>query len=166
MTQPDPKFAPPAKDIKDRPSRARYEKVRAALELKFRRRVPAADRMMGEVVEALWRDFADSPYSGCGFHVISEDGSRVVPGHRRGKVPEPSLDPAGVVGRAVANGHPEVAKEAGLCRVAVPAYDCDGKLWAVLEAVSGKEAAFDDMDVRWLERIVKVFQLAKRVGGG
>lgn len=166
MTEQGSKFEQPPKDLKDRPSRARYEKVRSTLELKSRRRTPQADRLMGEVVEALWRDFADSPYSGCGFHIISADGSAVAPGHHRGNVPEPSLDPAGVVGRAVSSGHPELGRDAGTSRVAVPVFDSEDKLWAVFEALSDKPAAFDDMDMRWLERIVKVFQLVKRVGGG
>ncbi|MBI5882764.1 MAG: GAF domain-containing protein [Elusimicrobia bacterium] len=166
MTRKERNFGPPPKELKDRPSRARYEKVRFALELKSRRRAPQADRLMGEVVEALWRDFADFPYSGCGFHILNEDATAVNPGHHRGKVPQPTLDPAGVLARAVKSGHPELCGDGGASRVAVPVYDCEDRLWAVFEAVSDKPAAFDDMDMRWLERIVKVFQLVKRVGGG
>ncbi|MFA6318776.1 MAG: GAF domain-containing protein [Elusimicrobiota bacterium] len=156
----------PCKDLRDRPSRARYEKVRAGLELKARRRTPRADRLMAEVVEGLWDDFAENPYSGCGFHILSEDASAAAPGYRRGRLPEASLDPAGVLGRAVTGRAPARGAEGGLSRVVVPVFDGEDRLWAVLEAVSPKPDAFDEMDVRWLERIVKVFRLAQRVGGG
>ncbi|MBI5625320.1 MAG: hypothetical protein HY924_16200 [Elusimicrobia bacterium] len=166
MTEQRRDFGPPSRDLKDRPSRARYEKVRAGLELKSRRRTPKADRLMVEVVEALWDDFSDNPYSGCGFHILSEDASTAAPGHRRGKLPELSLDAAGVVGRAVAGRCSARASDAGLSRIAVPVFDSEDRLWAVLEAASAKPDAFDDMDARWLERIVKVFRLTQRVGGG
>lgn len=166
MTQQPSDFGPPAKDFMERPSRARYEKVRAILDLKYRRREPEADRMMVEVIEALWENFADNPYAGCGFYILSADGTRFAAGHHRGKRGGASLGLTGARALAVQSGHPAIVRDEGHARIAVPVYDREDKLWAVLEAVSDKLDAFDDMDKRWLERVAKAFQHAKRVGGG
>ncbi len=44
-------------DIKARPSRARYDKVKHVLDLKWRRRAPQTERMMREIVDELWDAF-------------------------------------------------------------------------------------------------------------
>ena len=41
--------------------------------------------------------------------------------------------------------------------IAVPVFDPKGKVWAVLDVDSEALSAFDEMDQRWLERLLKVF---------
>ena len=51
------------RDILNRPSRARYDKVKHVLDLKWRRRAPQAERMMREIVDGLWDAFGGSPWN-------------------------------------------------------------------------------------------------------
>ena len=67
--------------LKQRPSRARYDKVHHNLERKWRRRCERrGDRMMKEIVDELWDQFEGSPYSWCGFYILSPDGGQLVLG--------------------------------------------------------------------------------------
>ncbi|MBI4375472.1 MAG: GAF domain-containing protein [Elusimicrobia bacterium] len=163
-----------------RPSRARYDKVHARLEQKWRRRELKAERMMREVVDELWDHFADNPYSWCGFYVLSPSGQDLMLGPHRDKPACSPLSLQGACGRALREGkpvvfpdvkalsegyiecHPDTASE-----IALPVFDAHGKVWAVFDVDSRNKSAFDDMDQRWLERILKHFQsLAKSEPGG
>lgn len=185
-----PELPAKGESIPERPSRARYNKVHAALDLKWRRRELKSDRMMREVVEALWDTFGGSPYSWCGFYLVAPSGRELILGpHRdtgpggpsatppqegRGGVSKPALSPiamSGVRGKAAQSGRPVIAadvKSLGgaavepapqtASEIALPVFDHAGRVWAVFVADSERSAAFDEMDQRWLERILKSFQ--------
>ncbi len=159
------------KRLLGRPSRARYDRVRSALLLKWRRRALEKDRMMREVVDELWDRFAGSPYSWCGFYVLSQDGQRLELGPHRDKPAATPLALKGVCGRALKEGRPIVVGDvrklgegyvacdpATRSEIAVPVFGSDGKAWGVFDADSDSLDAFDQMDERWLERILKRFE--------
>lgn len=143
-------------DIKDRPSRARYDKVKHALDLKWRRREPQPERMMREVVDGLWDAFGGSPWTWCGLWLPQPDGKAFQPGAARPE-PAPAAVPAeGLLGGAYAAGEPR--SDGG--DIAVPVLDFNGKPWAVFQAKAS--APFDEMDARWIERMFKAFQSIQR----
>ena len=157
--------------LKGRPSRARYDKVHLALERKWRRRELKADRMMREVVDVLWNSFADSPYSWCGFYLLALDGKSLVLGPHRDKPACSPLPMHGVCGRVASSGRALVVPDVkalgkahiecdprNLSEIVLPVFDKGGKVWAVLDVDSAAPAAFDEMDQRWLEKIVKRFE--------
>ncbi len=158
--------------LKTRPSRARYDKVWHELDRKWRRREPRADRLQREIVDALWDAFYENPYSWCGFYILAPDKSQLNLGPHRDKPACTPLSLTGVCGTALSTGKTQIIADvkaqvnhiecdpANLSEIAVPVFDRDGKVWAVLDVDSKLPAAFDEMDQRWLERIVKVFQLA------
>ncbi|MBI4370801.1 MAG: hypothetical protein HY552_00740 [Elusimicrobia bacterium] len=135
-----------------RPSRARYGKIKTALDLKWRRRRPQPERMTRELVDALWETFGDQPWTWCGFWTPA-DGGIFQPGPARPAPAAVPAPPGGLLGEALARGQPRL----GPGVIAVPALDRDGRVWAVFEARSA--AAFDEMDARWLERLLKSFQV-------
>jgi hypothetical protein len=144
------------RDILNRPSRARYDKVKHALDLKWRRRAPQAGRMMREIVDGLWGAFGGSPWTWCGVWLPQPDGQAFQPGPAR---PEPAASATPVVGSlgdAYAAGEPRLFGVG----IAVPVLDKNGRPWAVFEAKSA--APFDDMDARWIERLFKAFQTIER----
>lgn len=157
--------------LKQRPSRARYDKVRHELERKWRRRTDARhDRLMREIVEALWEQFAGSPYSWCGFYVLSPDASQLVLGHHRDKPACSPIPMHGVCGEALKTGKTQLVPDVkalgdkhiecdprNQSEIAVPVFDKKNKVWGVLDVDSESKAAFDEMDQRWLERLLKVF---------
>ncbi|MFI5347076.1 MAG: hypothetical protein ACHQ51_11945 [Elusimicrobiota bacterium] len=144
------------RDIKDRPSRARYDKVKHALDLKWRRRAPQPERMMREVVDGLWNAFGDSPWTWCGMWIPQPDGKAFQPGPARPD-PAPAAVPAeGLLGDSFAAGEPRM-KDGD---IAVAVLDKNGKPWFVFQAKS--PAPFDEMDARWIERMFKIFQLLEK----
>jgi len=144
--------------IKERPSRARYDKARVTLERKWRRRELKSDRMMREVVDALWDNFAGAPYAWCGFYLLG-NGGLVLSHHRDKPAPSP-LPMDGLCGAVAQKGAPMIVPEAleGQSEIALPVFDYQGKVWAVLDVRGQTPNAFDEMDQRWLERILKTFQ--------
>jgi len=161
-------------DLAGRPSRARYDRVHAALERRWRRRRLEAERMMREVVDELWDAFGGSPYSWCGFCVRGPGGAGFVLGPHRDKS-RPPLSSGGIGWRAFKTGAvvnvpdvkalgPELHERDSQClsKIALPVFERDGGVWAVFEVESGSAAAFDEMDKRWLERILKVFRRIAR----
>lgn len=158
-------------ELKARPSRARYDRVHAALERRWRRRELKADRMMKEVVDELWDTFAQSPYAWCGFYLPSAAGDSLILGAHRDKPACSPLPLHGVCGKVFRTGLPMIVPDIkalgeahvecdpkNLSEIALPVFDHEGKVWAVFDADSESAAAFDDMDARWLERILKNFQ--------
>lgn len=140
------------KDIKDRPSRARYDKIKSTLDLKWRRRALQSERMTRELADQFWEHFGGSPWTWCGFWHLQPDGKAFQPGPAR---PEPATAPVpaeGLLGEALKTGD---SKSAGTT-IFVPVFDKNAKVWAVFEARAS--AAFDDMDARWIERLFKAFQ--------
>ncbi len=157
--------------LKTRPSRARYDKVHLALERKWRRRELKADRMMREVVDTLWDAFAASPYSWCGFYLLAADGGSLTLGPHRDKPACSPLPMHGVCGRVASSGQAMVVPDVkalgdahiecdprNLSEIALPVRGKDGKVWAVFDVDSAAPAAFDDMDQRWLEKILRRFE--------
>ena len=142
-------------DIKDRPSRARYDKVKHALDVKWRRRELQPERMMREVIDGLWDAFGGSPWSWCGVWLPQPDGMAFHPGAAR-PAPAAAVPAAGALKEALTAGLSR--REGGV--IAVPILDKDGRPWAVFEAKSS--SPFDDMDARWLERLFKAFQDVER----
>ena len=145
-----------AGDIKARPSRARYDQVKKTLDLKWRRRALQAERMTREIVDGLWDAFGDSPWTWCGFWLLQPDGKACQPGPGR---PDPAAGPApveGALAEAIASG---LAKP-GATTIFAPAFDKNGRVWAVFEARAS--APFDDMDARWIERLFKAFQTIEK----
>jgi len=166
-----PELSAEAERLKGRPSRARYDRVHLILERKWRRRALRPERMMREVVDALWGAFAGSPYSWCGFYVLSEDRQSLLLGPHRDKPACSPLPLHGVCGRVAAAGKALVVPDVkalgeahiecdprNLSEIALPVFDKSGKVWAVLDVDSVAPAAFDQMDCRWLEKILKPFQ--------
>jgi|CXWL01.1.fsa_nt_gi putative methionine-R-sulfoxide reductase with GAF domain len=152
------KPVPPAPvDIKSRPSRARYDKVKSMLDLKWRRRQPQSERLTRELADALWDAFGQSPWIWCGFWMLQPDGKAFQPGSARPQ-PAPAAVPAeGALAEAVRSGqaHP------GQTTIIVPVLDKNARVWAVFEARS--TVAFDEMDARWLERLFKAFQAFEKL---
>ena len=159
-----------ADSLKERPSRARYDKVRMTLDKKWRRRELKSERMMREIVDALWDNFEGAPYSWCGFYVLSPDGSQLNLGPHRDKPACSPLPMHGVCGAVLKKGSsmivPDVAAlgEAHVecdpknkSEIAVPVFDREGKVWAVFDVDSERPNAFNEMDQRWLERLLKAF---------
>lgn len=149
-------------DIKNRPSRARYDKVKSGLDIKWRRRAPQAERLMREVVDALWDAFGGSPWVRCGLWILQPDGAAFQPGPAR---PDPAAAPIpveGLRGEAFASCSARRSAEGAAAVLVVPVQDKNGKPWAVFEALSS--VPFDEMDARWVERLFKVFQTIDRPG--
>ena len=148
--------------LRERPSRARYDKVHLALERKWRRRELKGDRMMKEVVDQLWEHFAQSPYSWCGFYLLGPGGHELILGPHRDKPGLSPLPMSGSCGKAVQTGKAVIVSNPGdpqrLSEITVPVYDSAGVIWGVLDVGSLSAAAFDEMDQRWLEKILKPFQ--------
>jgi putative methionine-R-sulfoxide reductase with GAF domain len=144
----------PGDNIKTRPSRARYDKAHAVLDGKWRRRELKADRMMREVVDVLWDQFGNAPYAWCGFYVLQPDGQALQLGAHRDAPGASPLPMTSLCGRAIQEGRAQ--RES--CEIAVPVFDLKGKAWAALDVSSLQAGAFDEMDQRWLERLVKPFQ--------
>jgi len=143
-------------DIKDRPSRARYDKVKHGLDLKWRRRGPQPERMMREVVDGLWDAFGGSPWTWCGLWLPQPDGKAFQPGAARPEHASAAASADGLLGEAYATGN---SRSAG-GDIAVPVLDFNGKPWAVFQAKA--TAPFDEMDARWIERLFKAFQAIPR----
>ncbi len=158
--------------LKNRPSRARYNKVHAALDKKWRRRELKSERMMREVVDELWDTFAGTPYSWCGFYVLAANGAELTLGPHRDKPACSPIGLHGVCGRALKTGKALVIPDVkalgpgehiecdpkNRAEIAVPVYNHEGKAWAVFDVDSVEPGAFDEMDQRWLERILGKFQ--------
>lgn len=143
------------KDIRDRPSRARYDKIKSTLDLKWRRRALQSERMTRELADALWDSF-ENPWSWCGFWLLQPDGKAFQPGPARPE-PAPSSVPAeGEIGEALRTGD----VKSGKTIIFVPVFDKNMRVWAVFEARSS--VAFDDMDARWIERLFKPFQTIEK----
>lgn len=157
MNEPEPTPDHDAhRDIKDRPSRARYDKVKHGLDLKWRRRAPQPERMMREVVDGLWDAFGGSPWTWCGVWVLQPDGKAFQPGAARPDPAGAAIAVDGALGAAFSAG--ESKREGG--DIAVPVLDKNGRAWAVFQAKAS--APFDDMDARWIERLFKAFQVIER----
>ncbi len=143
-------------DILNRPSRARYDKVKHGLDLKWRRRAPQAERMMREIVDGLWDAFGGSPWTWCGVWMPQPDGKAFQPGPARPAPAAAAVPAEGLLGEVLAKGEPRLNGAV----IAVPVLDKNGRPWAVFEAKSS--APFDDMDARWIERMFKAFQAIER----
>src|SRR5207248_3593 len=102
---------PEADNLKDRPSRARYDKARASLDKKWRRRELRRERMMREVVDVLWDNFEGAPYSWCGFYVAAPDGSQLLLGPHRDKPACSPLALHGVCGTVLKSGLPLIVPD-------------------------------------------------------
>ena len=156
MSMPMPPEKP--KNMKERPSRARYGLVRQVLETKWRRREIKNERVMRELVDVLWENFEASPYSWCGFYLLGPDGKNLVPGPHRGEPAPAPMALEGFFSEAVNKSEGVIAAgSSGCSEIAVPAFDQKGKIWAVLHVQAKSANAFDDMDRRWLEQLLRVF---------
>ncbi len=157
--------------LKNRPSRARYDKVHHALERKWRRRELKADRMMREIIDELWDNFQANPYSWCGFYLVAPSGQELILGPHREKPACSPLPLHGVCGRALGAGKTIIVDDVNTLgqahvecdprnqsEIVVPVFDKDGKIWAVFDVDSHLKAAFDGMDQRWLETILRNFE--------
>ena len=157
--------------LKQRPSRARYNKAHAALDKRWRRRELHSERMMREVVDELWLNFGGSPYAWCGFYILAPDGRELVLGPHQDKPACSPIGLHGVCGKAVHTGQAQIVADVSalgdahiVCdpnyrsEIAVPVFNREGKVWAVLDVDSESLDAFNEMDQRWLERITSRFQ--------
>lgn len=150
----------PVLDIKNRPSRARYDKVKHGLDLKWRRRAPQAGRMLREIVDGLWDAFGGDPWTWCGLWLPQPDGKAFQPGQARPAPAAAAVPAEGALGEAFRAGAVRTASDAAGALIAVPVLDKNGKPWAVFEVKS--KIAFDDMDARWIERLFRAFQTIER----
>jgi hypothetical protein len=143
-------------DIKSRPSRARYDKVKSTLDLKWRRRAPQPERMMREVVDNLWDAFGDAPWTWCAFWMPQPDGKAFQPGPARLEPAKEAVPAQGALGEAYSTGS---MRKTGR-EIFVPVLDKNGRVLSVFEVRSA--ADFDDMDARWIERLMKAFQTLEK----
>ncbi len=143
------------KDIRERPSRARYDKIKSTLDLKWRRRALQSERMTRELTDHLWGAF-ENPWSWCGFWLLQPDGKTFQPGPAR---PEPAPAQIPVEG-AIADALRTGDSKSGGTTMFVPVFDKNARVWAVFEARS--TVPFDDMDARWIERLFKPFQTIEK----
>ncbi len=146
----------PPKDIRERPSRARYDKIKSTLDLKWRRRALQSERMTRELADHLWDAF-ENPWIWCGFWLLQPDGKAFQPGPAR-PAPAPAAVPAE---GAIAQALTRLDVQSGGKTIFVPVLDKNARVWAVFEARSS--AAFDDMDARWIERLFKPFQTIEKL---
>ncbi len=146
---------PPA-DILKRPSRARYDKVKHALDLKWRRRAPQTERMMREIVDGLWDAFGGNPWIWCGVWLPQPDGKAFQPGPARPEPAASAVPAEGALASPLSSGSP--SRAGGV--IFVPVLDKNGRAWAVFEAKSATD--FDDMDARWIEGLFKAFQTIEK----
>ncbi|MBI4060332.1 MAG: hypothetical protein HY403_02765 [Elusimicrobia bacterium] len=150
------KREPVKKDIRERPTRARYDKIKSTLDMKWRRRALQSERMTRELADALWDSF-ENPWTWCGFWLLQPDGKAFQPGPAR-PAPAPAAIPAeGAVAEALRSGD----AKPGQTTIFVPIFDKNARVWAAFEARSS--VAFDDMDARWLERLFKPFQTIEKL---
>ncbi|MFI5361300.1 MAG: hypothetical protein ACHQ49_04965 [Elusimicrobiota bacterium] len=156
MNEPESSSSDSSRDILNRPSRARYDKVKHGLDLKWRRRAPQAERMMREIVDGLWDAFGGSPWTWCGVWLPQPDGKAFQPGPARPDPAAAAVPVEGARGEALSSAAPKRAAGG----IFVPVLDKNGRAWAVFEAKSS--ADFDDMDARWIERLFKAFQTIER----
>jgi putative methionine-R-sulfoxide reductase with GAF domain len=141
----------------ERPSRARYNQVKSTLDLKWRRRAPQAERMMREVVDGLWDAFGEAPWTWCGFWLLQPDGKALQPGPARLEAAAAAVPATGELGLAASSGEPRRA--GGV--IFVPVLDKNGRVVSVFEVRSTVD--FDDMDARWIERLLKAFQTIEKI---
>lgn len=146
----------PLKDIRERPSRARYDKIKSTLDLKWRRRVLQSERMTRELADALWDAF-ENPWSWCGFWLLQPDGKAFQPGPARPEAQKAPIPAEGAIAEALRTGD----SKSGANTIFVPVFDKNARVWAVFEARSS--APFDDMDARWIERLFKPFQTIEKL---
>jgi putative methionine-R-sulfoxide reductase with GAF domain len=144
------------KSIRDRPSRARYDKIKSTLDLKWRRRALQSERMTRELADALWDAF-ENPWAWCGFWLLQPDGKAFQPGPAR---PEPAPAPIPAEG-AIEEARRTGDAKSGQTTIFVPVFDKNARVWAVFEARSS--VPFDDMDARWIERLFKPFQTIEKL---
>jgi hypothetical protein len=152
----EPSASDASRDILNRPSRARYDKVKHALDLKWRRRAPQPERMMREVVDGLWDAFGGSSWTWCGMWIPQPDGKAFQPGPARPEPASGATPAAGLLGESFASGEPRL--KGG--DIAVAVLDKNGRSYFVFQAKSTEP--FDDMDARWIERMFKAFQTIER----
>ena len=145
----------PPKDIRDCPSRARYDKIKSTLDLKWRRRALQSERMTRELADALWDAF-ENPWTWCGFWQLQPDGKAFQPGPARTEPAKAPIPVEGAAAEALRTGD----SKAGGTTIFVPVFDKNARVWAVFEARS--TAAFDEMDARWIERLFKPFQTIEK----
>lgn len=157
----DPLIPPKAqpKDIRELPARHRYEQIKRALDLKWRRRDPMADRMMRETVDALWDAFSKDPWTWCGMWTLQLDGQGLLPGPGRDDAPTARpLD--GLIAEAFKAKDAKLGEDEGFQAIAVPVTDMNGRPWAVFMARAA--TPFNEVDARWIEQVVKAFRPIKR----
>lgn len=156
-----------------RPRRHGYEKVLRVLEARWKRRTPERGKLMQHIVDNLWDVFGEGAYSWCGFYVLAPDGASLTLGPHRDKAACSPIGAHGVCGKAVSTGTTQVVADvralgdahiecdpANRSEIAVPVRGPDGRVFAVLDVDSRLEGAFEDVDQRWLERIVRMLSSA------
>jgi putative methionine-R-sulfoxide reductase with GAF domain len=155
-------------EIVGKPRRHGYEKVLQAVENRWKRRPPDRGKIMQHIIDTLWDNFGGGAYSWCGFYLPSPDGKTLVLGPARDKPACSPIGMHGVCGKALTTGSSQVVPDVkalgdghiecdpnNRSEIAVPVFGPDGKPFAVLDVDSYELAAFDDLDQRWLERIVR-----------
>jgi len=147
---------PPLKDIRERPSRARYDKIKSTLDLKWRRRALQSERMTRELTDHLFEAF-ENPWTWCGFWLLQPDGKAFQPGPARPAPAPAAIANEGAIAEALRSGD----SKSGSTTIFVPVFDKNARVWAVFEARSS--AVFDDMDARWIERLFKPFQTIEKL---
>ena len=145
----------PPKDIRERPSRARYDKIKSTLDLKWRRRALQSERMTRELADHLWDAF-EKPWTWCGFWYLQPDGKAFQPGPARPEPATAAVPNEGPLAEAIRTT--ESIRAEG--KIYVPVLDKNARVWAVFEARSS--APFDEMDARWIERLFKPFQTIEK----
>ncbi len=160
-------------DAVAKPRRHGYEKVLRALEGRWKRRTAERGKLMQHIIDNLWDTFGGEAYSWCGFYLVAKDGESLNLGPHRDKPACSPIGVHGVCGKAARTGLSQLVADVrllgaahiecdprNLSEIAVPATGPDGRVFAVLDVDSEREGAFDEVDQRWLERIVRMLSSA------
>lgn len=153
----------------EKPRRHGYEKVLRALEGRWKRRALDRGRVMNHIIEVLWETFGGKTYSWVGFYLPSPDGKGLTLGPHRDKPACSPIGLHGVCGKAIETRVTQVVPDVkalgaahiecdpkNLSEICVPVLTPDGVPFAVLDVDSEALGAFDEVDQRWLERIVRL----------
>jgi len=165
------------KDEEPEPPKARrhgYEKALVALENRWKRRAAERGKIMQHIIDTLWDVFGEGAFSWVGFYLPMADGENLSLGPHRDKPACSPIGMHGVCGRAAKEMKTQIVADvralgpdrhvecdpANRSEIAVPVRGFDGRVFAVLDIDSKDVGAFDEIDARWLERIIRLLESA------
>lgn len=151
---------PPASDARD------YSRAAASI-----RAVGDREQRMRAVVDALWPELSPRGVSWLGFYLLVRDGERgeeMVLGARRDKPACSPIAMHGACGRCCLSARPMIVRDVRALgegyiacdprdrsEAVLPLFGPDGSCWGVLDLDSYGAGAFDEADIRGLQRVLE-----------